>query len=80
VPALALGSTAAFYRTRTDGVEFSTLEDQRVIWSFFTAGLVASAVGTFDLLFAGGRRRSRSIAFRPGFAPGQAWIQCEGVL
>lgn len=80
VPAAALGGTAAFYRTRTDGVEFSTLEDQRVIWSFFTAGVLASAAGAIDVLFAGGRRHSTTLALRPLLGPSQAGVDVEGTL
>src|SRR5258708_4761323 len=65
VPAAALGGTAAFYRTRPDSVEFSSLEDQGVIWSFFTAGLVASAAGVIDVLLAGDRRHPHGLALRP---------------
>jgi hypothetical protein len=81
VPAAALGSTAAFYRSRTDGVEFSTLDDQRLVWSLFTVGLVASAAGVIDVVLAGDRqKKKKTLALRPGFAPGQAWVQCEGTL
>jgi hypothetical protein len=80
VPAAALGATAAFYRTRTDGVEFSTLDNQRMVWSFFTAGLLASAVGTIDVLFAGGRKRKPTLALRPAFGPGEMSVHCEGIL
>jgi hypothetical protein len=80
VPALALGGTAAFYRTRTDGVEFSTLEDQRVVWSFFTAGLLASAAGAIDILFADGRRRAHALALTPALGPGVAGLDLEGAL
>jgi hypothetical protein len=80
IPAASLGGTAAMYRTRTDSVDFSSLEDQRIVWSFFTAGLLASAAGAIDVLFAGDRRHPPVVALRPGFAPGQAWISCEGAL
>jgi hypothetical protein len=80
IPAAALGGTAAFYRTRTDGVEFSTLEDQRVIWSFFTAGLVASAAGLVDVVLAGDRHRPPAVALRPSVGPGEAGLRLEGTL
>jgi hypothetical protein len=80
VPAAMTACTAAMYRTRTDGVEYSSLEDQRVVWSLFTAGLVASVAGTIDVLFADRRRHPSTVALRPGFGPGAAWIDIGGAL
>ncbi len=42
-PAGALAGTAAFYRSRTDGVEYSSWEEQWMVWGLFTAGLAVSA-------------------------------------
>jgi len=80
VPAGALAGTAAFYRSRTDGVEYSSWADQWMVWGLFTAGLAASAAGAIDVLFAGSRPHGRTVAVRPCVGPGVAGLQIEGPL
>jgi|HubBroStandDraft_4_1064222.scaffolds.fasta_scaffold207233_3 hypothetical protein len=80
VPAGALAGTAAFYRSRTDGVEFSTQDSQWLVWGLFTAGLAVSTAAAIDVLFAGRRRHEPTLALRPAIGPGQAGLRIEGEL
>jgi hypothetical protein len=80
VPAGTLAGTAAFYRTRTDGVEFSTKESQWMVWGLFTTGLAVSTAAAIDVLFADKRRHEPTIALRPTIGPCQAGLRIEGSL
>ena len=80
VPAGTLAGTAAFYRTRTDGVEFSTKESQWMVWGLFTTGLAVSTAAAIDVLFADKRRHEPTIALRPTIGHCQAGLRIEGSL
>jgi hypothetical protein len=80
VPVASLAATAAMYRTRTDSVDNSSLDDQRVAWSLFTAALIASTVGLVDVVSAPNRRRASGIALVPALSPTMAGLQLQGRL
>jgi hypothetical protein len=80
VPVVSLASTAAMYLTRTDSVENSSLDDQRVVWGLFTAALISSTAGLVDVLLARDRWRTHGIAVAPSVGPGVAGLRIQGYL
>jgi hypothetical protein len=80
IPAGALAGTAALYRGRTDGVEYSNVTEQWLVWGFFSASIAASVAGAADVLFAGSRLRGQGVALYPIVGPGQAALEVGGLL
>jgi hypothetical protein len=87
LPVAAVAGTAVMYAKRPDSVENSSLDDQRVAWSLFTAALISSTAGLVDVLTAGDAsgsrragRRPHGIGVVPFVAPTMAGLQVQGSL
>lgn len=78
LPAAALGVTAALFEADPKTVESGTLEQQRWMWAMFGTGLLTSAVGVVDALFA--PARARTVVIRPAIARGQVGLEIGGTL
>jgi hypothetical protein len=80
IPAGTLSGTAAYLRTKTDGVEHNTLGESRVLWGLFSTGLAVSTAGAIDVLFAASRQRDRTITVWPTLGAGQVGLCIQGTL
>jgi hypothetical protein len=79
LPAGSVAATAAYYRSKTNGVEYWKLGQNWMLWGFFTTGLVVSTAGAIDVIFAANRWRE-GVALVPMLGPGQAGLRIEGTL
>jgi predicted permease len=78
VPAAALAGTAVLFDAVPGVVDEGTLPQQRLMWSLFVTGLLASAVGVVDPALAG--RRMHRVAVVPSVSRNEVGIQIGGVL
>jgi len=77
-PACAFGGTAAVFAMDPGTVENGTLPQQRWMWSFFTAGLLTSALGTLDIFWAPARAHALSVT--PVMGGGELGLRVGGTL
>jgi hypothetical protein len=83
VPSASLAGSAALLAIRPETIQNGDLEDQRVIWSLFGAGLISSLVGIVDSAFADKRAAASGkhpIAFAPIIGPAQIGLGLGAAL
>jgi hypothetical protein len=82
-PAAAWGGSLGLMQYAPGVVGHGTLEQQRVLYGFFSVAFFSSAVGVVDAMFAGRRVRSDrkgGLRIGPMAATGVAGLSVEGLL
>lgn len=79
-PAAAVAGTATLFELEPGTIVHGSLPQQRVLWSFFVAGLLSGAAGVVDSTLAAGRRRGRTVAITPTLGRGEIGVQVGGTL
>jgi len=77
-PAAAMGGTAALFQVDSGTVVHGSLPEQRVLWSFFLAGLFSGTAGVVDAALARGRTAPVTVA--PMIGAGHLGLSVGGTL